>query len=219
MKLRLVLLTVVFLVILARAARANPSPGPLDYMFSAYWIIKTVPFNYAVDIVALGAALLVTAQLPGASWKLLPIYNIPVVVVGYVADYLGGSIVEVGGVLPGSVVTSKDPIIGSMLGDVSTFNYSLSEAQGAALLFWTTLFIFAFNLPLIAGILRVNEADSYRRLALAAAVVAVVTTPYFSVNKEVAWTRMVPLLMFATGVGLWMGWRRLAVRRREPAGR
>ncbi len=183
-------------------------------MLSAYWFIKTLPLNYAVDLLALGAALLVTAQLPGASWKLLPIYNIPVVAVGYLSDYLGGSITEVGSFVPGTVVSAKDPLISGLAdGYGDYFNYSLSPGAAAAMLFLTTLFIFAFNLAIIAGILRVNEADSYRRLGLAAGIVAVVTTPYFSVNKEVAWTRIIPLLMFTAGVGVWLAARKVVNQR------
>jgi hypothetical protein len=195
-----------------KPALANPVPGPEQYIGASYWFIKTIPLDYAVDLIALSVAMLATAQLPASSWKLLPLYNIPVLVAGFTADYLGAVFANIGSIVPGAVVTSKDPVIGQML-DAGTSTYALTSGEATAFLFWTTLIIFAFNLAIIAGILRINQADSYSRLPIAAAIVAVITTPYLSVNKAVAWTRMVPMLMAIVGVLGFFGVRYLLASR------
>lgn len=210
---RFVWLVSLLTLLIASAALANPVPGPEVYIGASYWFIKTIPLDYAVDLIALSMAMLATAQLPASSWKLLPLYNIPVLVAGFTADYLGAVLANVGSTVPGAVVTSKDPVIGQML-DAGTSTYALTSGQAAAFLFWTTLLVFGFNIAIIAGLLRINQADSYSRLPIAAAIMAVITTPYLSVNKAVAWTRVVPLLMALVGVMAFYGVRWFLATRR-----
>lgn len=73
---------------------ANPVPGLEEYIDASYWFIKTIPLGYAVDLIALSIAMLATAQLPACSWKLLPLYNIPLLIAGFTADYHSIPVIE-----------------------------------------------------------------------------------------------------------------------------
>ena len=77
--------------------------------------------------------------------------------------------------------------------------------------------IFVMNLVIIAIILRWNDTDSYLRLPLAAAIMALTTAPYLSIRGQAsAGVMLVPLLLVCSGGLVYFVARYLLVFRHKP---
>lgn len=183
---------IVVLVLISACAFANPLPGPGEQMYGVYWLMKTLPFNYAVDLIALSLALLVSAGVSGIAWRMVPLYNLVVVIAGYLSDWGGSVISQYQAYYP----TARDPAADIMIGylgkdDLSQFTF----LAGALFIAATATLIYLCNLVIISGILRLNDIEPQGRLYLAAAVMAVLTSPYFVLRGSAKAAWVVPLVL------------------------
>lgn len=180
--------------LLAAAAHANPIAPEMDF-YPFYWLIKTLPFNYAVDFIALCLALLVFPQRFSIAWRRVPIYNLVVVAAGYTADWAGSAIAQ----YPTFRHTGKDPIMGSLLYNAGSAEFTF--AAGVGFMAATAAIIYLLNLAIIHGILSLNDVTYRpRHLHLAAAIIAVLTTPYIALRgaADAAW--FVPVSLALLGI-------------------
>ena len=206
----LVALVVLAVALLAAAAHANPVAPEMDF-YPFYWLLKTLPFNYAADFIALCLALLVFPQRFSIAWKRVPVYNLLVVAAGYTADWAGSAIAQ----YPTFRHTGKDPIMGSLLYNAGSAEFTF--AAGVGFMAATALIIYLLNLAVIHGIFRLNDV-SYRprHLHLAAAIMAVLTSPYIALRgaAEAAW--FVPVSLALLGIGAYrFAWPALNRRKQE----
>lgn len=192
-------------------ACANPVPDPGEQMYSVYWLMKTLPVNYAVDLIALCLALLVSAGVSGMAWRMVPVYNVVVVIAGYLSDWGGAMISQYQVYYP----RAKDPVADLLIGyfgndDLSQFTF----VAGAFFIATTAALIYLSNLAIISGILRLNDVEAQGRLHLAAAIMAVVTSPYVVLRGDAKAAWIVPiLLVLLTLLALLVG-RRFLDRRK-----
>jgi len=170
---RRILTVCAVLLATARIASANGMARP-ESMDFVTWIVKSIPFNYTVDVLFLGLALRMTGRLYDTAWKLIPLYAVPVCIAGYAADCFAGLF---GPVWQSSVFISQE-VTGYASADPSADQVILAMAAASAL-------IFVLDAPVIALILRFLEADSYARVPYAAGIMAVGTAPYVGLHVDV----------------------------------
>lgn len=194
-------------------AHANPVPSFEDPLIPCYWLIKTLPFDYTVDLIALCLALLVFGQSQEIAWKLVPLYNLMVVVAGYTSDWGAGRLSQ----FPAYFPSAKDPIMGGLVADLGYGGFSLSNftfTNGTAFMTTAAILIFAFNFLIIYLILRLNYIDSLGRLIYAAAIVSVVTCPYIALKGDAKAAWFVPVLLMSLITGVYVLIRRRMEKRR-----
>lgn len=191
-------LVVPAVALLAAAAHANPIAPEMDF-YPFYWLLKTLPFNYAADFIALCLALLVFPQRFSIAWKRVPIYNLVVVAAGYTADWAGSAIAG----YPTFRLSAKDPIVGEaadMLlygADSGGFTF----ATGVGFMAATAAIIYLLNLAIIHGILSLNDVTYRpRHLHLAAAIIAVLTSPYIALRGAADAACFVPVSLALLGI-------------------
>ncbi|MBI3948371.1 MAG: hypothetical protein HY321_20820 [Armatimonadetes bacterium] len=206
----LILITLVALLH-AAGAWANPVPDYFSEGFlGIYWFLRTLPVNYAVDLIALAAALWISGQGDCIPWRMLHVYNIPVVAAGYAADLVAK------GLTGASLYRFRpgDHVANAFLIDPTAYSYIPSLWEKAQFMALAGVLIFGLNLLILYAILRLNDADSYRRLPAAAALMAVATSPYTSLPGQLALAALVPSLLTGIGFALYLAARRL---RRPPS--
>lgn len=210
-------LVILALLLSSSCAYANPVPSFEEQMYPFYWLIKTLPFNYTVDLISLFLALLVFGQNQSIAWKMAPVYNLVVVAAGYTSDW--GARVISG--FPAYAPSAKDPIVGIM---VASENYNLLNmndftlARGVGFILAAALLIYLFNLVIIHVILRLNDVESRGRLHLAAMVMALVTSPYIALRGDSKPACVAPVLLAVSSLATFalirrfIGKRKTAVR-------
>lgn len=204
------------LLLISTQAQANPVPSYDELIHPIYWLVRTLPFDYAVDIAALCAVLLLFGQSQGIAWKMVPLYNVVVVIAGYLSD-LGARVISG---YPAYHPTASDPIMGPLMRDDFLYPNNLSEftfRAGVGFMATVAVLIYLLNLVIIHYILRLNDIDSRGRLHLAAAIMAIVTSPYIALrgNARDAW--FVPILMTLIALGAALLVRHLRRQRRLKA--
>lgn len=206
----------VFLLFSA-SAYANPYPSFEQQMYPVIWLIRTLPFNYAVDIVALCAALAVFGQNKSVVWKMLPVYNIPVVVAGYLSDFAARMVTR----YPAYSPSEKDPIVGSMAlsGDLTgAIQSDFTFMAGAMFLAVAAILIFLFNLAIISYILRLYDIDKKGMLPLSAAIVAVLTSPYAALRMDAKFAWPIPVCLAILGYIIFTGINRILTNKSTKRG-
>jgi hypothetical protein len=210
---------VVAVLLSAACARANPSPPAEMVFYPFYWLLKTLPFNYAADFIALCLALLVFPQRFSIAWRRVPIYNLVVVAAGYISDWGGSAIAR----YPTFGLTAEDTIVRAMVDLDLGIGADMSEftlAAGAGYMAATALIIYLLNLAVIHGILSLNDvAYRPRHLHLAAAIVAVLTSPYIALRgaADAAW--FVPISLAMIGIAAYRFAGPVLDRRRQESPR
>jgi hypothetical protein len=191
---------VVVFLFSSSGAHSNPFPSFETQMYPVIWLIRTLPFNYALDLASLCLALLIFRQTQSIPWKMLPIYNLIVVVAGYASDLGARAITQ----YPAYSPSVRDPILGVMVAGQGSEEYTLryfTFLAGTEFIATAALLIFLFNLAIIYYIIRTFEIEHRGMLPLAAAVVAVITSPYVGLRGEAKAAWFVPILLLALGVG------------------
>lgn len=204
---------IVVLVSLTTYTRANPMPSPAEQMYPFYSLVKTLPFNYSADLVALLLALLVLGQTEGIPWRLVPVYNLVVVVAGYLSDWGAGVISG----YPAFSPSTRDPFVGFLL-DPEMSSVGFTFGHGAGFMAAAGALIFLSNLAIIHYILHLNDVEHGGRLPFAAAIMAVLTSPYIALRGDAKAAWVVPTLMTLLGLAVFILTRQ-SRNRRKPASR
>lgn len=197
-------------------AHANPVESPFDQMFSWYWLVRTLPFNYAVDLIALCLALLLFRQRQRIAWRMAPVYNLLVMTAGYLSDWLGRTISG----YPDYGLISGNTVFGRLMDPSAAELGDFTFRAGVAFIVAVSALIYLCNLAIIRLILHLNDIEPQGTLYLSAAVMAVVTSPYISLKGDAKAACFVPILLvclalvghYAAGRFIRRGKRTMGVR-------